>query len=141
MTRPHSGHGRVGSSRPSSSTQRGGVMRGSLPHADLGRVWTLPNGRAGRPLLRSSSRAARAPCPVWLIEGGNTSPGGGPIMMTPSLRGLAVAAIAACALAPAPAGAVTQLNDCAALTKAGETYVLTADVIYDSVCFRIQADR
>ena len=58
-----------------------------------------------------------------------------------SLRGLAVAATAAFALGPAPAVAVTQLNSCADLTTAGETYVLTADVSYDDVCFRILADR
>ena len=63
-------------------------------------------------------------------------------MVTLSLRGLAVAAVAAFALGPAPAAAVTPLTDCADLTKAGETYVLTADITTtSSVCFIIRADR
>ena len=65
--------------------------------------------------------------------------------MRHSLQGLVIAAVAAFALDPGPAAAVTQLNSCADLTTAGETYVLTANVS-DSpsgrgACFRILADR
>jgi hypothetical protein len=52
-----------------------------------------------------------------------------------------VAAIAALTLAPAPAAAVTQVNACADLTKAGETYILTGDITSGIVCFRVLADR
>ena len=65
-------------------------------------------------------------------------------MLRQSLRGLAVAAIAAVALgSPAPAAAVTLVAACADLTKAGETYVLTADISSGPglVCFRVLADR
>ena len=63
-------------------------------------------------------------------------------MVKLSLRGLALAAIAAFTLVPAPAAAVTPLTDCADLTKAGETYVVTADITTtENVCFRVLADR
>src|SRR5688500_4927247 len=64
-------------------------------------------------------------------------------MPRPSLRCLAVAlAAAAFALAPAHAAAVTPLTDCADLTKAGETYVVPADITTTNlVCFRVLADR
>jgi hypothetical protein len=63
-------------------------------------------------------------------------------MLRLSLRGLAVAALAAVALgSPAPAAALTQINGCGDLTKAGEVYVLTTDIVSSSVCFRILADR
>jgi hypothetical protein len=63
-------------------------------------------------------------------------------MLRQSLRGLAAVGVAALALGPAPAAAVTQLTGCATLTKAGETYVLTQDVNNSgNECFRIQADR
>jgi parallel beta-helix repeat protein len=65
-------------------------------------------------------------------------------MLRQSLRGLAVAAVAAIALgSPAPAAAVTPVSACTDLTKAGETYVLTADISSgpDVACFRVLADR
>jgi hypothetical protein len=63
-------------------------------------------------------------------------------MFRQSLRGLAIAAFAAVAFAPAPAAAVTPLADCAVLTKAGETYVVTADITAtENVCFSVDADR
>jgi hypothetical protein len=64
-------------------------------------------------------------------------------MLRHSLRGLAGAALAAVALGPAPAAAVTELNNCAFLDKAGETYVLTANVSATTFggCFTIRADR
>jgi hypothetical protein len=66
-------------------------------------------------------------------------------MVRQSLRALpigAVALLSALTLAPAPAAAVTPLTDCADLTKAGETYVLTADITTtDLSCFLVLADR
>jgi hypothetical protein len=65
-------------------------------------------------------------------------------MLRQSLRGLGVAAIAVVAVGgPAPAAAVTPVAACADLTKAGETYVLTADISSgpDLACFRVLADR
>jgi hypothetical protein len=65
-------------------------------------------------------------------------------MLRQSLRGFAVAAIAAVGLgSPAPAAAVTPVAACADLTKAGETYILTADISSGPgvVCFRVLADR
>jgi hypothetical protein len=64
-------------------------------------------------------------------------------MLRQSLRGLAVAAAAALG-SPAPAAAVTPVNACADLTKAGETYVLTADITFPlgrAACFVVLADR
>jgi hypothetical protein len=64
-------------------------------------------------------------------------------MLRRSLRGLAAVGVAAFALGPAPAAAVTPVSDCADLTKAGETYVVTANVtaLPDGLCFLILADR
>jgi Right handed beta helix region len=62
-------------------------------------------------------------------------------MLTQSLRGLTVAVVAAFILGPAPAAAVTLVSACQPLGKAGETYVLTADITASSDCFLIQADR
>jgi hypothetical protein len=62
-------------------------------------------------------------------------------MLRHSLRTLAVAAVAAFILGPAPAAAVTPVSACQPLNKAGETYVLTADITASSDCFLIQADR
>lgn len=62
-------------------------------------------------------------------------------MLSLSLRGLAVAAIAAVALGPAPAGAATPVSACGALTKAGERYVLTGDIGATGDCFLVLADR
>ena len=57
------------------------------------------------------------------------------------LRGLAIAAVAAFTLGPSPAAAVTPVSACQPLDKAGETYILTADITASSDCFLIQADR
>lgn len=63
-------------------------------------------------------------------------------MIRGSLRGLAVAAVAAFALVAAPAGAVTPVSDCRGLDRAGETYVLTADISASmDPCFFVDADR
>jgi parallel beta-helix repeat protein len=63
-------------------------------------------------------------------------------MLRQSLRGLAVAAVAAVALgSPAPAAAVTPVSACTDLTKAGETYILTTDISSGPVCFLVLADR
>ena len=63
-------------------------------------------------------------------------------MVTASLRTLALAAVAGLTLVPASAAAVTLLGDCAELTKAGETYVVTANITAAvDACFRVQADR
>jgi len=67
-------------------------------------------------------------------------------MVRQSLRALplgAVVLLSTLTLAPARAAAVTPLTDCADLTKAGETYVVTADSIDTTnlVCFRVLADR
>ncbi len=62
-------------------------------------------------------------------------------MLRASLRTLAVAAVAAFTLGPAPAAAVTPVSACQPLDKAGETYVLTADITADGDCFVIDADR
>ena len=61
-------------------------------------------------------------------------------MVEASLRMLAVAA-AAFALVPAPAAAVTPVNACRDLDKAGETYLLINDVSSNNICFRVLADR
>jgi hypothetical protein len=55
------------------------------------------------------------------------------------LRILAVAAVALGS--PALVAAVTQVNACGDLTKAGETYILTGDITSGIVCFRVLADR
>jgi hypothetical protein len=60
-------------------------------------------------------------------------------MLRQWLRILAVAAVALGS--PALAAAVTPVNACADLTKAGETYTLTADISSGVVCFRVLADR
>lgn len=60
-------------------------------------------------------------------------------MLRQWLRILAVAAVALGS--PALAAAVTQVNACGALTKAGETYILTGDLTAGTVCFRVLADR
>jgi parallel beta-helix repeat protein len=62
-------------------------------------------------------------------------------MLRQWLRILAVAAIALGS--PALAAAVTPVAACADLTKAGETYVLTADISASPApeCFRVLADR
>ena len=62
-------------------------------------------------------------------------------MLKSSLRGLALAAVAACTLGPVPAAAVTQVSACRPLGKAGETYVLTANITAPGDCFTILADR
>jgi parallel beta-helix repeat protein len=62
-------------------------------------------------------------------------------MVRVPLRTLALAAVAAFALTPAPAAAVTPVSACQTLNKAGETYVLTADITASSDCFLIEADR
>ena len=61
-----------------------------------------------------------------------------------SLRTLAVAAIAASMLGPTPAAAVTLVSACRDLDKAGETYILSGNIVANtpaSVCFRLLADR
>src|SRR5580765_4415176 len=79
--------------------------------------------------------------PGPLTHGGDPDTGGSD-MLRHSLRGLAVSAIAAFTLAPAPAAAVTLLNGCDALDKAGETYVLTQDIAATGdPCFFVDADR
>jgi hypothetical protein len=113
-------------------------MRGSLPHA------------ASTVEAHSSAKLDVAP-PVLLTSSGRTDracrPARSPTAATPNTRRpdhgqTAVAAIAAFALGPAPAAAVTPLADCADLTKAGETYVLTADITTSlSACFMVLADR
>jgi hypothetical protein len=62
-------------------------------------------------------------------------------MLRHSLRVLAVAAVAAFALSPSPAAAVTLVNSCRDLDKAGETYILTADINATGTCFVVLADR
>ena len=63
-------------------------------------------------------------------------------MIRGSLRILAVAAVAAFALVPAPASAVTPVSGCRGLDRAGETYVLTADISASmDPCFFVDADR
>src|SRR5262245_14529179 len=62
-------------------------------------------------------------------------------MLRQSLRGLAVAAIAAVSLGPAPAAAATPVSACGSLTKAGERYVLTGDIGAAGNCFLVLADR
>jgi Right handed beta helix region len=62
-------------------------------------------------------------------------------MVKASLRTLAPAALAVCALAPVPAAAVTPVSACQPLDKAGETYVLTADITAAGFCFIVRADR
>ena len=64
-------------------------------------------------------------------------------MLRQSLRALAVAAVAAFALGPSPATAVTFLPGCAQLTKAGETYIVTSDIEWlgNGACFLVNADR
>ena len=62
-------------------------------------------------------------------------------MLRPSLRSLAIAAVAAFTLAPAPAVAVTPVSACGPLDKAGETYVLTGDLTTEGDCLRLFADR
>jgi hypothetical protein len=70
---------------------------------------------------------------------------GGVLMVGPSLRALAlsaVAAVAALSSAPTPAAAVTPVSVCGPLDKAGETYVLAGDITTsDLVCFLVLADR
>jgi len=60
-------------------------------------------------------------------------------MLRQWLRILAVAAVALGS--PALAAAVTQVNACADLTTAGETYILTRNITSGVVCFRVLADR
>jgi len=62
-------------------------------------------------------------------------------MLTQRLRILAVAAVALGS--PALAAAVTKVDECADLTKAGETYVLRVDISAGPglACFRVLADR
>ena len=65
-------------------------------------------------------------------------------MLRQSIQGLAVAAVATCALGPAPAAAVTPVSACGVLNKAGETYVLTQDLASNnsSGCLRVnETDR
>ena len=62
-------------------------------------------------------------------------------MLGRSLRGLAIAAVAAYVFGPSPAAAVTQVTACRDLDKAGETYLLINDVSSNNVCFRVLADR
>jgi hypothetical protein len=66
-------------------------------------------------------------------------------MLRQMLRGRAVAVVAAVGLGdPAPAAAVTPVNACTDLTKAGETYVLTGDIPFPpgrAACFVLLADR
>lgn len=58
------------------------------------------------------------------------------------LRSCAIAAVAAAALVPVPAAAVTPVTGCRTLDKAGETYVLTADVTSATgSCFQVIAAR
>ena len=62
-------------------------------------------------------------------------------MLRHSLRVLSVAAVAAFALDPVPAAAVTPVSACQPLNKAGETYILTDNVTASGDCFVILADR
>ena len=66
-------------------------------------------------------------------------------MLRHSLRCLAVAAVAAVMLGPSPAAAVTSVGACQQLDKAGETYIVTADIVNPGTdergCFPVLADR
>jgi hypothetical protein len=64
-------------------------------------------------------------------------------MLRQSLRGLAVAALAVAAFASPAVAGVTPISECALLDKAGETYVLTRDIISPGglACFFLDADR
>src|SRR5262245_55105734 len=66
-------------------------------------------------------------------------------MRTPSLRGFAVAGVAAIALAsPAPATGVTNIDACQTLDKFGETYRVTQDISSCSLfpaCLTVANDR
>lgn len=63
-------------------------------------------------------------------------------MLRHLLRGIAVTAVAASALVPVPAAAVTQITSCRTLDKAGETYVLTANIgSATGACFTVRAPR
>ncbi len=65
-------------------------------------------------------------------------------MLRPSLRALSIAAVAACLLAPPPAAAVTPVDSCRDLAKAGETFILTANISSSSIgetCLRVTASR
>ena len=65
-------------------------------------------------------------------------------MLKISLRTLAAAAIAAFSLGPVAAAAVTPVSACGPLDKAGETYVLTADItlaVSGQNCLIVSAER
>ena len=62
-------------------------------------------------------------------------------MVVDSLRTLAILIVAMCALGPAPAAAVTLVDSCRTLDKAGETYILTANINANGTCFVVLADR
>ena len=62
-------------------------------------------------------------------------------MVRASLRNLAIATAAACTLGPVPAAAVTLVDSCRTLDKAGETYILTTNITASETCLLVLADR